>query len=132
MADDPSRLVIDTNIAIFLTKGSDNGRRARLAVESYAISVSFYTAAELFLTAKKAADPEATRDYWAERFDDGRISVLWPDLDMCQTWADVYAECKDAKYNPSLSDLWVAVTGIHRRSPGLNSQRQALRTLRTP
>jgi tRNA(fMet)-specific endonuclease VapC len=111
------RVLIDTNIAIFLTRDNDYARRARRAVESYAIAVSFYTAAELLMTARKAADPIATRQYWHDRFEDGRIAVLWPDIETCQVWAEINGDALNAGRPLPLSDSWVAATAVRYGLP---------------
>jgi predicted nucleic acid-binding protein len=87
----PERHLIDTNIAIYLAKEHRNLQPYRAELEGNILALGFVNAAELLLTARRATHPEAALDYWREHLP--HYVILIPDLEACDIWARVAAQC---------------------------------------
>jgi predicted nucleic acid-binding protein len=62
------KVLIDTNVAIYLAKGNEWGRRFTYAVEGKVLAMAFATAGELLLTSRRSSTPEKTLRHWHDRF----------------------------------------------------------------
>jgi len=85
------RVLVDTNIAIYLAANNPIGRSYQPHLQGKVLAMSFASAAELLLTARKARNPKQTIEYWRERLP--YYVVLFPDLEMCDIWATITADC---------------------------------------
>jgi tRNA(fMet)-specific endonuclease VapC len=118
----PDRLLVDTNIAIYLAKGHRNLQPYRTVLEGNILALGFVNAAELLLTARRAHNPEDTLAYWRERLP--HYVVLFPDLETCEIWADIAARCY-AKGRPRQdNDLWTAALALRYGLPLVTHNRK--------
>lgn len=118
----PDRLLIDTNIAIYLAKGHRNLQLYRTVLEGNILALGFVNAAELLLAARRARNPEDTLAYWRERLP--HYVVLFPDLEACDIWASIAAQCY-AKGSPRQdNDLWTAALALRYGLPLVTHNRK--------
>lgn len=109
-----SRVVIDTNVAIYLTRNNDRSRRYRSIIEGKVLAISFITVAELDLTGRKSANPKATKQFWKEKM--AQLAILWPDEETCRIWAEITSNLK-AGIARQDNDLWIAASAIRYDLP---------------
>jgi tRNA(fMet)-specific endonuclease VapC len=84
--------------------------------------LSFANAAELLLTARRSNNAVAALAYWRERLP--HYVVLFPDLEACDIWATIKAECY-AKGRPRQdNDLWTAALAIRHQIPLVTHNRK--------
>jgi tRNA(fMet)-specific endonuclease VapC len=116
------RLLIDTNIAIYLAKGHPIAERYRLDLNGKILALGFVNAAEVLLAARRAGNPERTLAYWRERLP--YYVVLFPDLEACDLWARITAQCY-AKGRPRQdNDLWTAALALRYGLPLVTHNRK--------
>jgi tRNA(fMet)-specific endonuclease VapC len=104
------RVLLDTNVALYLARGHRLAQQYRRHVEGRVVALSFATAAELMLTSRRAADPEAALAYWREKLP--YYVVLFPDLGTCELWARLAADCYARGRPRQDADLWIAATAL--------------------
>jgi tRNA(fMet)-specific endonuclease VapC len=116
VAIEPSvRVLIDTNIAVFLAQGREYAERYRRHLEGRITALSFASAAELLLTARRSTSPDRMLAYWREKLP--YYVVLFPDLETCDIWARVVAFLR-AKGTPRQdNDMWIAATALRHNLP---------------
>jgi len=118
----PERLLIDTNIAIYLAKEHRNLELYRSVLEGNILALGFVNAAELLLTARRATHPEAALAYWREHLP--HYVVLIPDLEACDIWARVAAQCYAKGRRRQDNDPWTAALAIRYGLPLVTHNRK--------
>jgi tRNA(fMet)-specific endonuclease VapC len=118
----PGRVLLDTNIAIYLATGHSNAIRYLRHLENQIPALSFATAAELLYTSRRAREPERVFSFWLSRFPS--YAILFPDLDMCAIWADITAECHRRGRPRQDNDLWIAATALRYHLPLITHNRR--------
>ena len=118
----PERLLIDTNIAIYLAKEHRNLQPYRPILEGNILALGFVNAAELLLTARRASNPADTLAYWRERLP--HYIVLFPDLEACAIWASIAAECYARGRPRQDNDLWTAALALRYQLPLVTHNRK--------
>jgi len=111
----PDRLLVDTNIAIYVAKGHRILQLYQSDLEDNILALSFVNAAELLLTARRTSNPAETLAYWRERLP--HYIVLYPDLDACDIWARITAPCRVAGRPRQDNDLWTAAIALRYGLP---------------
>lgn len=112
MAD---RVLVDTNVAIYLAKGNEWASRFTYAVEGKVLAMAFATAGELLLTSRRSSAPEKTLRHWRERFK--YFVILQPDLETVEVWADITAKLKNVGLTRQDNDLWIAACAVRYDLP---------------
>ena len=97
------RILIDTNIAIFLAQGREYANRYRRHVEGRVVCLSFASVAEVLFTAQRAGNPERALAYWRDRLP--YYVVLYPDLELCKVWAAVVSNLRGKGISLQDNDL---------------------------
>jgi predicted nucleic acid-binding protein len=103
-------VVVDTNIAIYLATGHTLAATYRPHLEGNVLALSFATVGELYYTARRAKARTRTIAYWQERL--RHYAVLFPDLETCEVWARITAECMGRGRPRQDNDLWIAATAV--------------------
>ncbi|MEO0488319.1 MAG: type II toxin-antitoxin system VapC family toxin [Cyanobacteria bacterium P01_A01_bin.123] len=108
-------LLIDTDIASFIFKGSDYADPYLTLLSNQELALSFMTVAELFQWAMLRQ--------WGER----RLSqleqylsnylVIPVDQPLCREWAQVRSDCQRAGRPISPQDAWIAATALRYDLP---------------
>jgi tRNA(fMet)-specific endonuclease VapC len=106
---------LDTNIAIYLAQRHRLAERYRPHIDGFLLALSFATVAELFFTARKSRDPAATVAYWRRVLP--TYVVLYPDLTLCEIWADIVAGVRARGRVMQDNDAWIAATAIRYGVP---------------
>lgn len=109
------RVVIDTNVAIYLAKNNQWAGKYRPLVEDKVVAIAFPTAAELLLTSRRSSKPGKVIAFWRERF--LKLAILWPDNETCEIWARITAALKDKNFVRQDNDLWIAACAVRYRLP---------------
>lgn len=118
----PERVLIDTNIAVYLATGHALALRYWAHFDRKVLSLSFATAAELLYTARRAKNPTRTLAYWRERF--RYYEVLFPDVETCEIWAQITADCARRGHPKQDNDLWIAATALRHDIPLVTHNRR--------
>ncbi len=118
----PGRVLVDTNIAIYLAANKPVIAAYRAHLEGNVLALSFASAGELLLTARKARNPTQTVQYWKERLP--HYVVLFPDLEMCEIWARITADCHRKGRPKQDNDLWIAATALRYELPLITHNRR--------
>ncbi len=118
----PGRVLVDTNIAIYLATNRPIVASYQRHLEGSVLALSFASAAELLLTARRAARPERTLEYWRERLP--YYVVLFPDLEMCDLWARITVDCYRRGRPRQDNDLWIAATALRYELPLVTHNRR--------
>lgn len=84
--------------------------RARFRRSRCQLALSFATVGELYYTARRAKSPTRTIAYWKERL--RHYAELFPDLETCEVWAHITAECMGRGRPRQDNDLWIAATAL--------------------
>jgi tRNA(fMet)-specific endonuclease VapC len=116
------RVLLDTNIAIYLAKGHTLAERYRPQLEGHVLALSFATVAELFYTSRRSRAPEQTITFWSSMLP--YYILLFPDLRTCEIWAQVAATCHDRGRPRQDNDLWIAATALRHRLPLVTHNRR--------
>jgi tRNA(fMet)-specific endonuclease VapC len=116
------RVLVDTNVAIYLAKEHSYAERYRADLENKVLALSFVTAGELLLTARRSGNPERVLDYWRERLP--FYVVLFPDLESCDLWAGITAQCYAAGSPRGDNDLWTAALALRYDIPLVTHNRK--------
>jgi predicted nucleic acid-binding protein len=117
------KVIIDTNVAIYLAKGSQKWAPVfRPLLEGKEIAIAFATAAELLLTSRRSADPARNISYWQEQFK--LLQILTPDLETCVVWASVTARLKNSGLTRQDNDLWVAACAVRHGLPLITNNKK--------
>jgi tRNA(fMet)-specific endonuclease VapC len=111
----PDRVLLDTNVAIYLASEHSLAARYRLRIEGRTQVLSFATAAELTYTGLRARDPLRVTTYWRSWFP--RNVILFPDLETCEIWARISADCHRRGRPREDNDLWIAATALQHEVP---------------
>ena len=111
----PGRVLVDTNVVIYLATGHELSRVYRRHLEGNVVALSFATAAELLYTARRTRNPIRTVAYWREKLP--LYVVLFPDLETCDIWARITAEMKGRGQPRQDNDLWIAATALRYDLP---------------
>lgn len=119
MAD---RILLDTNILIYLAKNSEFATPYVDEIQGKLLAVSFATAGELMLNARKARHPEKVGTYWRERL--RQTAIIYPDLEICQIWADITAHCHQRGRPRTDNDLWIAACALRHDLPLVSHNRK--------
>jgi tRNA(fMet)-specific endonuclease VapC len=118
----PGRVLIDTNVAIYLAANKPVVVSYRPHLQGNVLALSFASAAELLLTARKAPRPTATLEYWREKLP--YYVILFPDLETCDIWAEITADCHRRGRPRQDNDLWVAATALRYDLPLVTHNRR--------
>jgi tRNA(fMet)-specific endonuclease VapC len=118
----PERRLIDTNIAIYVAKGHRNLQLYRGDLEGNILVLSFVNAAELLLPARRASNPADTLAYWREHLPN--YVVLFPDLQACEIWASITAQCYRKGRPRQDNDLWTAAIALRYGLPLVTHNRK--------
>lgn len=118
----PERVLVDTNIAIYLAKGHPILEPYRADLENRVLALSFVTAGELLLTARRSGNPTRVLAYWRERLP--YYVVLFPDLETCDIWASITASCYAAGSPRGDNDLWTAALALRYGLPLVTHNRK--------
>ena len=112
-----NKIIIDTNVAIYLAKGDRSPWAAAFKpmIEGKIVAVAFATAAELLLTSRKSPTPKRTLSYWHERLK--LLAILTPDIQTCEIWAEITADLKNSGFTRQDNDLWIAACAIRHGLP---------------
>jgi len=95
----PGRILLDTNVAIYLATG--------------------HTIASRYLP---HIEPERALLYWRSTVP--VYIVLFPDLDTCEIWARITAACHRRGRPRQDNDLWIAATALRYQLPLLTHNRR--------
>lgn len=118
----PRAVLVDTNIVIYLATRHHLASAYRPHLEGNALALSFATVAELYYTARRAKAPARAMAYWRERL--AFYTVLFPDLQTCEIWARVTAECMSRGRPRQDNDLWIAATALRHGLPLVTHNRR--------
>lgn len=118
----PGRVLVDTNIAIYLATNRPIVASYQRHLRGNVLALSFASTAELLLTARRATRPEQTLEYWRERLP--YYVVLFPDLEMCDLWARITADCYRRGRPRQDNDLWIAATALRYELPLVTHNRR--------
>lgn len=118
----PGRVLIDTNIAVYLATGHALALRYWRHFDRRILSLSFATAAELLYTSPRAKNPTRTLAYWRDRFT--YYDILFPDLETCELWARITAESARRGRPKQDNDLWIAATALRHDIPLITHNRR--------
>lgn len=108
-------LLIDTDVASFVFKGSDFAKPYLQVLDGYQLSVSFMTVAELFQW--------AFQQKWGDRRIDQLEQYLLIyttipiDEPLCREWAKVRSEHRAIGRVISPQDAWIAATALRYNLP---------------
>lgn len=119
-----NKIIIDTNVAIYLAKGDKSPWAAifKPLVEGKIVAVSFATAAELLLTSRKAQNSPQILSYWREHLQ--LLPILTPDNQTCEIWAEITAHLKNSGLTRQDNDLWIAACAIRHDLPLLTNNKK--------
>ena len=115
-------LLVDTNIAIYFAANKPVIAAYRAHLEGNVLALSFASAGELLLTDRKARNPGQTLEYWREKLP--YYVVLFPDLEMCDIWARITADCYRRGRTRQDNDLWIAATALRYDLPLVTHNRR--------
>jgi tRNA(fMet)-specific endonuclease VapC len=111
----PDSVLLDTNVAIYLATEHSLAARYRALIEGRKQVLSFATAAELMYTGFRAREPKRVAQFWRAWFPSNL--VLFPDLQMCDIWAQISAHCHRRGRPREHNDLWIAATALRYELP---------------
>lgn len=110
-----SLILIDTDIASFIFKGSNYADAYTPVLSGNELALSFMTVAELFQWA-------SLRQWGDRRL--GQLEqylsnylIIPSDLPLCRTWAQVRADCQSMGRPISPQDAWIAATALRHSLP---------------
>ncbi|MGI2907998.1 type II toxin-antitoxin system VapC family toxin [Tolypothrix sp. VBCCA 56010] len=105
-----SLLLIDTNIASFIFKGSDYADPYIPLLSGHELALSFMTVAELFQWAilRQWGDRRVAQ---LEQYLSNYVIIPVDQL-LCREWAQIRADQQNAGRVISLQDAWIAATAI--------------------
>jgi len=86
------------------------------------LALSFATVGELYYTARRAKSRARAVAYWKDRL--RYYSVLFPDLETCEVWARITAECMGRGRPRQDNDLWIAATALRHEIPLVTHNRR--------
>ena len=118
----PGQVLVDTNIAIYFATNKSLVAAYRPHLEGNVLALSFASAGELLLTARKARNAAQTLQYWRERLP--YYVVLFPDLEMCDIWARIAADSHRRGRPRQDNDLWIAATALRYDLPLITHNRR--------
>jgi predicted nucleic acid-binding protein len=108
-------VLLDTNILIYASKGHPFFEPYRQDLVDRVAAVSFVTAAEVLLTARKTQSPQRVLAYWRQRLP--LYVLLLPDLETCDIWAQITSQCHARGTPRQDNDLWTAAVALRHRLP---------------
>lgn len=115
-------VLVDTNIAIYLATGHSLAGTYRPHLEGNVLALSFATVGELHYTARRAKSRARAAAYWREHL--RHYTVLFPDLETCEIWARITAECMERGRPRQDNDLWIAATAFRHEMPLVSHNRR--------
>ncbi len=118
----PQAVLVDTNIAIYLATGHSLAAVYRPHLEGNVLALSFPSVAELYFTARRARAPARAIEYWRERLP--YYTILMSDLETCEIWAEITAECMARGRPRQDNDLWIAATALRHELPLVTHNRR--------
>ncbi len=118
----PGRVLVDTNIAIYLATNKPVIASYQVHLQGNVLALSFASAAELLLTARRASNPSRTLEYWRGKLP--YYVVLFPDLEMCDIWASITADSYRRGRPKQDNDLWIAATALRHDLPLVTHNRK--------
>lgn len=95
---------------MYLASNHHLATRYRRHLEGNLLAVSFITVAELFYTARQTRAPARTAEYWRARLP--AYVFLGADMQTCDVWARITAECSARGRRKQDNDLWIAATAL--------------------
>jgi tRNA(fMet)-specific endonuclease VapC len=109
------RVLLDTNVLIYLVKKTERGRRYARHLEGAVGVLPFVTAAELLLNARRTRNRTLTEAFWRKEF--GLYVFVQPDLETCATWAELSAWMRLQGRTCQDNDLWLAACALQHDLP---------------
>lgn len=108
-------ILVDTDVASFLFKGSDYGDPYRSVLAGHTLALSFMTVAELLQWARVRQWGDrrcAQLEQYCSQY-----LVIPADLQLCQVWARVRVDRQQLGQVISPQDAWIAATAIRHGLP---------------
>jgi tRNA(fMet)-specific endonuclease VapC len=118
----PESVLLDTNVAIYHATDHSLGVRYRALVDRRRQVLSFASAAELMYTGFRAREPKKVARFWRAWFP--VHTVLLPDLETCEIWARIAADCHRRGRPREHNDLWIAATALRHDLPLVTHNRR--------
>ncbi len=109
------RVLIDTNVLIYIAGRAERGRRYARALQGRVGVVPFIAVAELLLNARRTRSRRLAEQYWADYL--SVLGVIWPDMRTCELWAELVAQSRGAGAPVQDNDLWIAACALQHDLP---------------
>ena len=108
-------MLVDTNVLIYMTKGTERGKRYARRLGDGVILLPFVGVAEVLLNSRRTRTRLLTEAYWRDRL--AELAVIWPDDETCAVWAQLMAHSQDRGMPRQDNDLWIAALALQHNLP---------------